>query len=234
MVILGEVHDNPSHHLNQARAIAGLQPAALVFEMLRPDQVARVGSDDWGDAATLQAALDWADTGFPEFAMYWPIFEAARGVAVYGAALPLAAVRSAVFNGAAKPFGAGAEVFGLDQALAADEQATRESGQMTAHCNAMPGEMLPGMVSAQRLRDAAFTRTVIEAHQAHGGPIVLITGNGHARTDWGVARYLQRASPGLTILSVGQLERVPEGAPPYDLWLLTQGVDRPDPCAAFR
>lgn len=233
VVILGEVHDNPAHHLNQARAVAALAPSALVFEMLRPDQVI-IGSDDWGDRDTLEAALNWADTGFPDFSMYWPIFDSGRGVPVFGAALPRAVVRSAVFDGAAKPFGPDAARFGLDRALDADEQATREASQMSAHCDAMPSDMLPGMVAAQRLRDAAFARTVIEAFNAHGGPVVLITGNGHARTDWGVPRYLRRAAPDLSILSLGQLEAAPDSAPPYDMWILTDSVDRPDPCAAFR
>ncbi len=202
--------------------------------MLRPDQVARVGSDDWGDAATLEAAFDWADTGFPDFSMYWPIFQAGAGVSVYGAALPRDVVRSAVFSGAAKPFGAGAEAFGLDRALDVAEQEVREAGQMSAHCDALPEDMLPGMVAAQRLRDASFARTVVEAFEAHGGPVVLITGNGHARTDWAVPRYLARVAPALSVLSVGQLEQPPMSAPPYDVWLLTDGVDRSDPCAAFR
>ncbi len=234
VVILGEVHDNPIHHLNQARAIAALQPTAVVFEMLRPDHVAGVGSDDWGDPATLEAALNWADTGFPEFQIYWPIFDAARGLPIYGAGLPRATVRSAVFDGAAKPFGAEAARYGLDQPLDADEQATREAGQMAAHCDAMPPDMLPGMVAAQRLRDAAFARTLLAALETHGAPVVLITGNGHARTDWGVPRYLRRAAPEVTVLALGQLEEVPETDPPYDLWLRTDPVDRPDPCAVFR
>jgi len=42
IVFLGEVHDNPHHHRNQARAVAATGPAALVFEMLSPAQAARV------------------------------------------------------------------------------------------------------------------------------------------------------------------------------------------------
>ena len=30
IVVLGEVHDNPAHHANQARAVAAIKPAALV------------------------------------------------------------------------------------------------------------------------------------------------------------------------------------------------------------
>jgi len=41
VVILGELHDNPHHHENQADAVAALAPTALVFEMLAEAQAAR-------------------------------------------------------------------------------------------------------------------------------------------------------------------------------------------------
>ena len=43
IVILGEIHDDPAHHANQARAVSALHPRALVFEMLTPAQVAGGG-----------------------------------------------------------------------------------------------------------------------------------------------------------------------------------------------
>ena len=65
-------------------------------------------------------------------------------------------VRRAVSEGAATVFGGAAPLFGLDAALDPEEQATREAGQMAAHCDALPEDVLPGMVEAQRLRDAAL------------------------------------------------------------------------------
>ena len=41
VVILGEIHDNPAHHEVQAERVADIQPRALVFEMLTPEQAAR-------------------------------------------------------------------------------------------------------------------------------------------------------------------------------------------------
>ncbi len=63
-------------------------------------------------------------------------------------------------EGAAAVFGAAAARFGLDAPLPEDEQAAREAEQAEAHCGALPAEMLPGMVEAQRLRDAALARAV--------------------------------------------------------------------------
>ncbi len=45
---------------------------------------------------------------------------------------------------------------------------------------------------------------------------------------------IRMASPAITVLSVGQMESVPEGPPPHDLWIVTDGVaDRGDPCEGF-
>jgi uncharacterized iron-regulated protein len=234
VVILGEVHDNAEHHLNQARAVAAIRPAAVVWEMLSPAQVAGMDPEATGTPETLARSLDWEAGGWPDFAHYWPIFEAARGVPVVGAALPRDTVRRAVGEGAAAPFGDGAARYGLTAALPEAEQALREAEQMRVHCDALPEAMLGGMVEAQRLRDAAFARAVVEAQARFGSPVVLITGNGHARTDRGVPAALALAAPDLSVLSVGQLEGGPdEAAPPYDLWLVTEAAEREDPCAVF-
>ncbi|WP_132541085.1 ChaN family lipoprotein [Rhodovulum euryhalinum] len=234
VVILGEIHDNPIHHANQAAAVAAIRPAALVFEMLTPEQAARVTPDIRGDASALGAALGWAESGWPDFAMYHPIFTAAPGAAVYGAALPRGEVRRSVGEGAAVVFGDEASAYGLADPLPGDEQAAREAGQMEAHCNAMPAEMMGGMVEAQRLRDAALARAARAALDDTGGPVAVITGNGHARTDWGMGRALARVAPGARVLAIGQLEAPPGETPPFDLWLVTDPAERPDPCEGLR
>ena len=77
-------------------------------------------------------------------------------------------------------------------------------------------------------------RAVVQAMDATGGPVAVITGNGHARKDWGVPAVLAVAAPDLSVLSLGQFEAAPEGAAPYDLHLVTAPADRDDPCEAFR
>jgi uncharacterized iron-regulated protein len=234
VVILGEVHDNPAHHLNQATALEALAPAAVAFEMLSPEQAAIVNAGAAG-TALMADALGWAESGWPPFDLYAPVFEALGAARVYGMAVPRDAVMASFQTGAAAGFAGDAERFGLDTALPDEEQAAREALQMAAHCDALPPEMLPGMVAAQRLRDAAFADTVLKALAETGGPVAVITGSGHARTDWGMPAALRHAAPEVTVLSLGQIEDHGEGvaAPPFDLWLVTAPADRPDPCAAF-
>lgn len=57
IVLLGEVHDNPHHHENQRAALVALKPAAVVFEMLTPEQAAIANTADRSDAAALEKEL---------------------------------------------------------------------------------------------------------------------------------------------------------------------------------
>lgn len=230
VVILGEVHDNPAHHLNQARAVTALKPAALVFEMLTPQQAGRITPDNRHDPAALEQALDWGNSGWPDFALYFPVFKAAPQAQIFGGNIARAKVRRAVKEGAAAVFGDG---FDLANPLPKAEQSKREQGQMLAHCNALPENLLTGMVQAQRLRDAVLAAAILQAHAATGGPVAVITGNGHARADWGVPRLIAKAAPDLQIVTIAQFELQPWQNVPFDYYILTAETDREDPCAAF-
>ncbi|PTX00382.1 ChaN family lipoprotein [Pararhodobacter aggregans] len=233
VVVLGEVHDNPLHHLNQARAVGAMRPAAVVWEMLTPDQAARM-PEDRADPALVEAALGWAGTGWPDFALYFPIVQAAGPARHYGAAVPRPEAQRAFAEGAAAVFGADAARFGLDRALEAGDQAAREAEQFEAHCEAMPMAMMGGMVEAQRLRDAALARAALQALEETGGPVAVIAGAGHARRDQGMPDLMTEAAPDVTVLALGQTEADPGPEAPWDLWLVTAPAERPDPCAAFR
>ena len=117
VVILGEVHDNPLHHIHQARAVAALRPAAVVYEMLTPAQAAAGAGIDMEDRAALAEAFGWSASGWPDFEMYHPILLAARDAAVVGGGLEREAVRRAMREGAAAVIGADAARFGLDLPL---------------------------------------------------------------------------------------------------------------------
>jgi uncharacterized iron-regulated protein len=232
VVILGEVHDNPSHHRNQARAVAAIGPRALVFEMLTEAQAARMPADR-RDAGRVARALGWDRSGWPDFAMYHPILLAAPAARVFGGDLPSGAVAQSLQDGAAAAFGAEAAPYGLAEPLDPADQSAREAEMQAAHCDALPPEVLPGMVEAQRLRDATLARAVVRAWRQSGGPVVLIAGTGHARTDRGVPAVLARAAPELSVLAVGQIEGAAAPVQPFDLWIVTGVAPRGDPCAGF-
>lgn len=236
IVILGEIHDNPTHHATQAAVVAALQPAALVFEMIPQaleNDVNTLRKDGAGREA-LAEALDWSASGWPDFAYYAAILEAAPQARVFGAGQPREDVRRAAAEGAAVAFGTDAAIYGLDRPLAPDDLAAREADMQASHCDKLPPEMLPGMVEAQRFRDAGLADAALWARTMTGdGQVVVIAGTGHADRVRGVPAALGVADPDLSVLSVGQFEAAPEAPGGYDLTLLAPAPAREDPCAAF-
>ncbi len=234
VIFLGEVHDNPAHHDRQAEMVADIAPRAVVWEMLDAAEAAKITPELAADEAALAAALEWDQSGWPDFAMYYPIFAAADGAAQYGAQLPRDEARAVMGHSVGSVFGDSASRFGLDSELPEQQQTEREALQMAAHCDALPAEMLPMMVDIQRLRDAKLAAVALLAFEETGGPVVVITGNGHARLDWGAPALLSLAAPDLRIFSLGQAEEgraMPEGG--FDKVEVSPAVDRGDPCAAF-
>lgn len=233
IVLLGEVHDNPTHHDRQALLIAGLAPSAVVWEMLTADQADLLTKETLQTPAELGDLLQWGASGWPDFSMYQPIFEAAMTAGHWGAAVPRAQARAAMTEGVAAYFGEDATVFGLSTPLSDGVQGAREAEQQAAHCGALPDNLLPAMVGIQRLRDATLARAALHAFEAAGGPVVVVTGNGHARRDRGVPVYLQQAAPDLEIFALGQSEAGQvDGV--FDMVLDGPVVARPDPCSAFK
>ena len=231
--VLGEVHDNPEHHREQAQAVADLAPRALVFEMLTPAQAKNAPDAAPDDPDALAEALDWEGSGWPDFAMYHPIFTAAPDAAIYGAAVPREETRRAMQVGVTRAFGSGAELYGLAHEIDTEQLAQRLNLQMDAHCGALPLNLLPEMVELQRLRDAVLARAALTALEQTGGPVAVLTGNGHARKDWGVPSYVSKVAPEITVFSLGQGEDggVPDGG--FDMVLDAPAVERDDPCAVF-
>lgn len=235
IVILGEIHDNPAHHTGQAALIAKLQPSAVVFEMLSPEQAVLANQTPWDNLNNFGDAIGWEAAGWPDFAIYAPIFAALGPAAIVGAAVPRQEVRDAFDAGAEQVFGADAARFGLHHEIDSQVRKQREQLQFDAHCAAMPREMMNGMVEAQRLRDARFAQSALAALDAWGAPVVVIAGNGHARRDWGVPAMLQLAAPDVRVMSVGFIEAL-EGVvdPRFDITLPTPSAERGDPCRSLQ
>lgn len=234
VLAIGEVHDNPLHHSFQADRVTSFLPSAIIFEMLTADQAARITPALRDDPVALEAALDWANSGWPDFGYYYPIMAAAPTARIYGAGVPRDAARAVMTEGLADTFGLDAAQFGLTDPLPQDQQAARLTLQAEAHCNALPPDMLPAMIDIQRLRDAVLAQTTLAALDQTGGPVVVIAGNGHLRRDWGMPAFVELVAPELTMNIIGQSE---DGIPPsgtFDSVMDAPAVERPDPCAVFQ
>lgn len=229
IVFVGEVHDNPAHHAEQARIVQETAPRAIVFEMLTPEQSDGNVLPRFDDRQELAAHLGWENGGWPDFALYAPIFDAAPEARIYGAGVP----RDQITDDMVQGFGPDAADFGLTDPLPAQEQGLREAGQMRAHCDALPEAMLPMMVDMQRLRDASLARAALRALDEAGAPVVVITGNGHARKDWGAPAILARMRPALSMRVIGQTEDDVPLLGEFDEVLSSPAAERGDPCEAF-
>lgn len=237
IIILGEVHDNPFHHAEQARLVADLRPKAMVWEMLSAEQLTQSQGVDRGNAAAFGAALGWEEAGWPAFAMYHPIFAASEGAVHFGGSVPRDLLMRAMKQGALSAWEGRTDWFDPSLALgplAPEDQSAREDEQAEAHCGALPPHLLPGMVEAQRFRDAFMASVALKAVQDGLTPVVVITGTGHARMDVGIPAMIRAARPEIKVWSLGQLEGEPRADAPYDAVTVTAPTPRGDPCAAFQ
>lgn len=240
VVIVGEVHDNPIHHLNQAWLISRLAPGALVAEMLQAADEDRIRDHLAGGGAAegIGALVRWDKTGWPAWEIYAPIFTALpEGAAIAGAAMPRKVVRRVMTEPASALIEDPRLKAALDERLPRAVQVAMEREMVDSHCGELPVDMAPMMVEVQRLRDASLAAAVLRLVEAGAGRIVVVTGNGHARTDRGLPAVLARAAPELAVVSVGQIETGGEGDPaaePFDYVWITERHDRPDPCERLR
>lgn len=252
-VVLGEQHTNPRHHEVQADLLGGLvaggRSPAVAFEMLdrrHQEAVERVREAHPGDVDALASAVDWNASGWPAWEIYRPVFQVAyrADLPILAANLDRAEVRELARKGwdALAPETAQA-VGGPPELPAAQSEAMAETLK-TSHCGLLPESMLPGMLRVQQARNALLARALAEG-VAKAGSAVLITGNGHARTDRGAPWAMQAMEPELSSAAVAILEVQPElDAPesyalgsaglPFQFVHFTAALPATDPCAELR
>lgn len=256
-VLLGEKHDNPDHHRLQAWLVASLTRAgrrpAVVFEMIPRDRGAALDAAIAAhpdDPDAIAAALDWAHGGWPEFALYRPIFAAAlaaRLPIVPGdpARSQLALLRSRGLDALpeAERVRLALEPPPSAEALRAFAEEVRE-----AHCGMAPDAMVDAMIDVQRVRDATLADALLASGGAEGG--LLIAGAGHVRTDRGAPLYLARRAQERSALALAfsevsrasadegdsgdPAERAAQLGSAFDLIWFTPRVDDEDPCVRFK
>ncbi len=231
-VLLGESHENADHHRLQARLVGALAEdgaPAVAFEMLRRDQQAALDEALAGPAPapdTVRAAAAWDQGGWPDFALYAPIFEAALA-----GRLPLLAAdlsREELAQVASdEPLPAPLRArLGLDEPLPDALRRGLERDLMAAHCERLPESELPRMLRVQRARDASLAQALLEAPGGgedgaedpapEAGRALLIAGAEHVRLDRGAPRALDRLAPGADRVALAFLEVDPDQENPWD------------------
>ena len=241
-VLIGERHDNRDHHRLEALLVQALEmksehPRAVAFEMIPSDRqlaLAEYLQSHPGDVAGLGQAVGWAALGWPDWALYAPIAEAALEHGGTLVAADLSPAQSAAV------FRAGPAILkatmvrrtGLDQDLPTELAESLTDELRAAHCGRIAEPVVEGLFRVQRARDAMMADRLATVAGRSGG--VLIAGNGHVRTDRGVPWYLARMRPGSRTVSVGLLEvwdgveNAPAGLPFDYVWFTPRaGDDQP-------
>jgi uncharacterized iron-regulated protein len=249
--LLGEVHDNPAHHVIRARLITavagtGIRPA-LVFEQfdLERDEALMAAQAAGADAEQLAQAgrLDREGWGWP---LHKPLVEAALALhlPIHSGNLSRAHLRTELD----KPLESDANAIWYARLHAArwtDPQAALLRADIAeSHCGKLAEALVSRLVVAQRMRDAAMAQALV--NDATAGGAILIAGNGHVRADLGVPVYLHAASlpdADAPSVSLGLIEASPEDEravdfprqliarhPGFDYVWLTPPVARDDPC----
>jgi len=239
VVLLGEVHDNAVQHTLRADALArrvaeGARPA-LAFEQFDRERQADI------DRARRERPRDAdhliANAGGPgwDWALYRPFIVLAldNDLPIVAANLSRTDASRVIREGLPAVFDAPTRAsLGLDALPASLLDAHRREVD-DGHCGLMPEAMLAPMARAQIARDAALALAI--APYAGRG-VVLLTGNGHARRDLGVVRWLPPALRTQT-RAIGLLEPAGVGSTPrdaFDLVVETPGIARGDPCASLK
>lgn len=266
-VLLGKSHDNAEHHRLQARVVERLARTGrkpfVAFEQMDAGQQAALDAHlaAGGDAAALAAGLGRAvrwSNAWPEWRFYQPIAEAAlaAGLRLVAANVSDELLRRAMRDRASLDAAFVARTR-LDTPLPDTERRTLERELVAMHCGTT-GPVIEMMITAQRVRDAAFAdalvtrdegaRTGVAGTGGAGDGAVLIAGTGHARSDRGVPWVLRLMRPAAPVASVGMLETAaaltrpadyaaafgaPEARTPFDyLWFTSGGGSGRDvdPC----
>jgi uncharacterized iron-regulated protein len=244
IVYLGESHDNPYHHMDQARVLEAMLARdarpVLAFEMLAQDQqpdldeAMRAGADP----AAVGTRLGWMERGWPDFEMYRPLFDLARryGLPVVAIDLDQRTVRRIAKEGlGALP---GDERSRLVSRLS--PEADRERGIArdieAAHCGLLSPEVVAGMVDAWHARNITMARRILQALE-RAPQVVVIVGRGH-QAPGGLADQVDALRGGTRQLVVdfveAGVEETGRAAPGNHIIWPRPPVERPDPCAPLR
>jgi uncharacterized iron-regulated protein len=240
VVYLGELHDNAQHHAIQARILdallAGGNRPALAFEMVPETRQAALDAAvrSNADRAEVDRQLEWSAQGWPDFAMYWPLFELARknGLPVVAADIDPVVNRRISRNGLGV---AGENPARFRSAMPDDPARDKAIAQRLrdAHCNQITESRALRMVESWYAQNVVMARHVGEA-LLQAPQVVVIMGRGHA-SPGAVPQQLAALRPGTRQFVVALFEGKADGPvePLADVQWITPARSHPDPCLSF-
>lgn len=182
IILIGErhgfsPHQNRAAFILKALADRGRYPT-LALEMLEPAQepvinAYRARNPEY--ARGLGIALDWANTGWPDWSFYEPIFDAAFAakLPIVGADLPSAQQREIELNG------------WEGQPSASHILSTWREDMLKAYCGSINDQEAERLALKQWQRDLSMAEVADAA-----GDVLLLCGRQHVRAEIGIPAFL--------------------------------------------
>jgi uncharacterized iron-regulated protein len=204
VVFIGEVHNNPEHHLIQVQLLQALMarytppPAVAMefFDTTRQPVLDRFMKGEL-DEATFLKEVDWKNSWRFPYHLYRPILWASRdkGTAILGINAPNQVVKKVARSGLESLNAEEKNQVARDIDL--NNTAHREylAGifkQHQTHKNMTGIRNFDHFYQAQCVWDETMAETIADYIRAHGGKVVVFTGNGHIVNKFGVPERLLR------------------------------------------
>ena len=221
VILIGEKHDNPDHHVLEQRILGALseQSTDVVLEMLDDSQSTLLAAVDREvKGSHLKHILQWNDKGWPWDA-YGPLVEQAlsNGHKLVAGNLSREQVK--------KIYKSGSEALTADKRLKSALQVDEDVKQALLteiyeqHCKMMPREALSPMLSIQLARDARMASAIADAEAPR---VVLVAGAYHVRKDSAVPLHLEIMDADKKRVKVVMLKEVNAEIEDYDTYLKEQ------------
>jgi uncharacterized iron-regulated protein len=243
MILLGETHSNPDHHLGQAEIIHYLvdrnDSVSLYMEML-PYETWDPRSAEGLSLDELVSLLEEQAKGW-DWKSYSPVLKASieHGLLLNGANLTREQ-RANYAHSEECILTRGQQTLNFCEVLDNDRRATIKQLIYDAHCEYLPLEHTGPMANTQIAKDASFALSMLEAHDSE--KVLLIAGKIHVRNDIGVPVHLQRL--GAESISIAFIVVDPERTEisdyfddvhgqQFDYAVFTPNDRNQDPCIEF-
>lgn len=242
MVVLGELHDAAIQHAARLAWLKALPPHRRIVLGLEHLDVDRQSDIEKGQASGMSARALAQSAGFRfdgwQWELYEPVVQLAldRGWPIVALNLPSRLAMDAARLG---PESKEYQAPGLPAVSWPGFSASEVEGQKRAieegHCGLMPAAMLPAMMRAQQARDATMAAASVKARRTYQLPLVALVGNGHARKDWGLPRFVSGLEPTWQVFSVAMVEPGDTlDSASFDRQERFPAQARPDPCEELK
>ena len=246
-ILLGEVHDNISHHRNQAQVIDYLatmhRSTSVAFEMIDDSQGKFIRDRQIFSAGELIGLLNHVDTGWDYENYYRPVFESVihADFRIYPANIDRNRLMDIVMQHGTVVPDETSRILSITP-LTPELELAMEKDIIESHCDMLDTEQALPMVQAQRIRDATMASSLLSSKSDLR---VLIAGNGHVRHDSGVPKYILAQDRMAAVVAVGMIEVEEDqndvtaygrdwgDGLPFDYVWFTARADREDPCIEF-